>query len=57
MKIRVTILTENDVVNRVPKERMETLAKRAWRVVLDSVCAGSDTNDKAIVESCELVEG
>ena len=57
MKIRVTILTENDIENPVSKEWMEKTAKDAWQLMLDNICAGSDHNDKAIVESCELVEG
>lgn len=53
MKIRVTIMTENDKHIDNPKEEIEKVAKTAWNQLL-CVLAGSEKT--AYVESCELVE-
>lgn len=53
MKVRVTIMTEND--KHLPdfsKEEIETIAKLGWNAIL----ATFETSDVAYVESCELVE-
>ena len=54
MKIRLTILTENDIP-RKPGLTEETVAK-AWQFVLDLVTAASEKNEKAAVEKAEFVE-
>ena len=54
MKIRVTILTENDKL-RKPGHTEETVAK-AWQFILDLFTAASDDNEKATVEKVEFVE-
>lgn len=55
MKIRVTLMTEND--KHLPgysKEEIETEAKAGWDGLLFALLFGC--NDTAYVESCELVE-
>lgn len=54
MKIRVTLMTENDKPLRegVSKDLIEAEAKMAWQLFLN-LMRGDDT---AYVESCELVE-
>lgn len=54
MKIRLTILTENDIP-RKPGLTEETVAK-AWQFILDFINAASEDNDKATVEKVEFVE-
>lgn len=54
MKIRLTILTENDVP-RTP-EHTEALVAKAWQAVLDMISLVSENNDKAVVEKVEFVE-
>lgn len=54
MKIRLTILTENDIP-RKPGLTEETVAK-AWQFILDFVTAASEDNEKATVEKAEFVE-
>jgi len=54
MKIRLTILTENDIP-RKPGLTEETVAK-AWQFILDFVTAASEDNEKATVEKVEFVE-
>ena len=54
MKVRLTILTENDIP-RKPGLTEETVAK-AWQFILDFVTAASEDNEKATVEKVEFVE-
>lgn len=54
MKVRLTILTENDIP-RKPRLTEETVAK-AWQFILDFVAAASEDNEKATVEKVEFVE-
>lgn len=54
MKIRVTILTENDKP-RKPGYTEETVAK-AWQFPLNLFTAASKGNEKATVEKVEFVE-
>lgn len=52
MKIRVTILTENNI----PREsaHTEALVKAAWQMMLNVL---ADDNENATVEKVEFVEG
>jgi hypothetical protein len=53
MKIRVTIMTENDAhLEGVSKERIERTAQAAWQLFFDAM----PDKDDAYVESCEVVE-
>lgn len=55
MKIRVTLMTEND--KHLPgysKEEIEAEAKDGWNTLLAALLLGCD--DTAYTESCELVE-
>ena len=55
MKIRVTLMTENDKhLSGYSKEEIEAEAKDGWDTLLAALLFGM--NDTAYVESCELVE-
>lgn len=54
MKVRLTILTENDKP-RKPGLTEETVAK-AYQFILDFVSAASEDNEKTTVEKVEFVE-
>ena len=58
MKIRVTIMTENDkhLDDQYSKELIERKVKDGWDFVLKALVISSDKNETASVESCELVE-
>ena len=58
MKIRVTIMTENDkhLDDQYSKELIERKVKDGWDFVLKALAISSDKNETASVESCELVE-
>lgn len=58
MKIRITIMTENDkhLDEKYSKELIEQKAKDGWDFVLKLLAISSDENETAFVESCELVE-
>lgn len=54
MKIRVTLMTENDKHLDLPKEKIETIARGAWIIFLAAL--QKDKDDRYKVESIELVE-
>ena len=54
MKIRLTIMTENDKHLDVPKELLEQKTKEYWDMFFTMITESS--NEKAIVEKCEVVE-
>lgn len=54
MKIRVTVMTENNRHVDVSKEELEQKAKEAWELFFTMINAAGDS--KAIVEKCEVVE-
>jgi hypothetical protein len=55
MKIRVTLMTENDkTIEGKTKEEIERISAKAWQLLFDALLMESD--DKVLVESCELVE-
>ena len=58
MKIRITIMTENDkhLDEKYSKELIEQKAKDAWDLVLKMILLQSKENETASVESAELVE-
>ena len=58
MKIRITIMTENDkhLDEKYSKELIEQKAEDAWDFALKAIAISSDKNETAFVESCELVE-
>lgn len=58
MKIRITIMTENDkhIDEKYSKELIEQKTKDGWDFVLKAIAISSDKNETASVESCELVE-
>ena len=56
MKIRVTIMTEND--KQIPegynKKEYEEIAKSAWTTLMNSIIF--DKSEKAICEKAEIIE-
>lgn len=54
MKIRVTLMTENDEHFPIPKEELERLATESWENVVKLLTELS--NDNAYLERCEVVE-
>ena len=54
MKVRLTILTENDKPRR--PEHTEERVAAAWQFVLDLFNAASEENEKATVEKVEFME-
>lgn len=58
MKIRITIMTENDkhLDEKYSKEFIEQKSKDGWDFVLKSMLLSSDKNETVFVENCELVE-
>ena len=58
MKIRITIMTENDkhLDEKYSKEFIEQKAKDGWDFVLKAMLLSSDKNETVFVENCELAE-
>lgn len=54
MKVRVTIMTENDKPVSVLGENSEEAARKAWELVLALLNAQSE--DRATLERVEIVE-
>jgi len=54
MKVRVTIMTENDKPVSVLGENAEEKVKRAWELAITLI--NSLSEDRAIVEKVEVVE-
>ena len=53
MKVRLTILTENDA--KVPDGITEDVIQKAWQAVFNSLCLFSDREEKATVEKVEII--
>lgn len=53
MKIRVTLMTENDKHCGLPKEKIEEVARGAWEMFL---CMLNRDNDRNFVEKIEVIE-
>ena len=53
MKVRITIMTENDKHVSEPKEKIERNAQVGWQMLMNSI---TGNGEKATVESVELVE-
>lgn len=58
MKIRVTMLTENDehLDESITKEEVESKALLGWTIAMNMLTAAGGKYEKATIESCELVE-
>lgn len=54
MKIRVTLMTENDKHVSIPKEKLEQLATVSWERVIKMLNELGD--DNVYLERCEIVE-
>lgn len=55
MKIRVTIMTENDVHSPNPIPEIEAAATSGWTMLLSALTGGA-SRDKAYVEKVEVIE-
>ena len=55
MKIKVTLMTENDKHLDMPKEDIEANAKIAWELVC-ALLNAHNPEEKASIEKCELIE-
>lgn len=53
MKIRITLMTENNEHSDVSDDKLRELATSAWNMLLASA---STDDDKGYVESVEIVE-
>ena len=57
MKVRVTLLTENDrPIPDVPMDVLKRKVKDAWELCLRMIVIAGDGNDTAVVESVEILE-
>ncbi len=56
MRIRMTVLIENDKHLGDTKEKIEETAKKGWQQIFDQLSNGVIYEDKATVENCELIE-
>ena len=57
MKIRLSIITENNKSVEVLGEDAEAKIRDAWNIVLLSLSIMSPNKDKAYVENVEILEG
>lgn len=55
MKIRLTIMTENDKPVEILGDNPEEKIKKAWDVLLTMMSLTSENNDTAYVESVEVM--
>ena len=55
MKIRLTIMTENDKPVEILGDNPEEKIKKPWDVLLTMMSLTSENNDTAYVESVEVV--
>lgn len=57
MKVRITVLTENDKpLPPVEKRPSEEQVVKAWQVIFDIMALMGEPNEKATVESVEFIE-
>lgn len=57
MKIRVTLMTENDKHADIPDDELRATVEKGWNWMLSTFDVfKSDPSDKASVESVEIVE-
>lgn len=58
MKVRITVLTENDKpLPPVEKRPTEKQIVKAWQVIFDFMTLMGKSTERATVESAEYVEG
>lgn len=60
MKVRLTIMTENDVpaskvLDTLSKDKVEQKITDAWNLVLKQLTLNSENNDRAFIEKCEFI--
>ena len=60
MKVRLTIMTENDipasrVLDTLGKDKVEETITDAWNIILTQLTLTSENNDRGFVEKCEFV--
>lgn len=58
MKVRITVLTENDKpLPPVGKRPTEEQIVKAWQIIFDMMTIMAESDERATVESAEYVEG
>jgi hypothetical protein len=57
MKVRITVLTENDKpLPPIGERPTEEQVVKAWQVIFDIMALMGEPNEKATVESVEFIE-
>lgn len=57
MKVRITVLTENDKLLPPVEERpSEEQIMKVWQFIFDMMTLNGEPNEKAIVEKVEFIE-
>lgn len=56
MKVRVTLMTENDKHPNATKEEIENVAKKSWELLCMMFNNTVNQTETVTVEKCELVE-
>ena len=56
MKVRVTLMTENDKHSNATKEEIENVAKKSWELLCMMFNNTVNQAETITVEKCELVE-
>ena len=56
MKIKVTLMTENDKHSNATKEEIENAAKKSWELLCMMFNNSYAQEEVVTVEKCELVE-
>lgn len=56
MKVRVTLMTENDKHPNATKEEIENAAKKSWELLCMMFNNTVNQTETVAVEKCELVE-
>lgn len=56
MKIRVTLMTENDIEPSGTKEETEKIAKKGWDAICGFLNLSAKPNETITLEKVELVE-
>ena len=56
MKVRVTLMTENDKHSNLTKEEIEEAAKKSWELLCMMFNNTYNQTETVAVEKCELVE-
>lgn len=56
MKVKVTLMTENDKHSNATKEEIENTAKKSWELLCMMFNNTVNQTETVTVEKCELIE-